>query len=151
MVDEPLAYLITWTTYGSWLPGEEKGWVNRDRPGIQPGNQALWNNAHVRLKQEPVTLTLEQRALVERTIRKHCEIRGWTLHAVNVRTNHVHVVVTAPVAPEKVMGEFKAWCARRLNELASAKQEWWTRHGSTKWINDTSYLENAITYTVEGQ
>jgi hypothetical protein len=26
-MDEPLAYFLTWTTYGSWLPGDERGWV----------------------------------------------------------------------------------------------------------------------------
>ena len=23
--DEPMAYFITWTTYGTWLPGDERG------------------------------------------------------------------------------------------------------------------------------
>jgi hypothetical protein len=30
-MDEPLAYFLTWTTYGSWLPGDERGWV--EKPG----------------------------------------------------------------------------------------------------------------------
>jgi hypothetical protein len=24
---EPLAYFFTWSTYGTWLPGDERGWV----------------------------------------------------------------------------------------------------------------------------
>jgi len=32
---EPLAYFLTWTTYGTWLPGDERGWVRR------PGNSNL--------------------------------------------------------------------------------------------------------------
>ena len=24
---EPLAYFLTWPTYGTWLPGDECGWV----------------------------------------------------------------------------------------------------------------------------
>ncbi len=24
---EALAYFLTWTTYGTWLPGDERGWV----------------------------------------------------------------------------------------------------------------------------
>ena len=24
---EPLAYFLTWPTYGTWLPGDERGWV----------------------------------------------------------------------------------------------------------------------------
>jgi hypothetical protein len=29
--EEPLAYFPTWTTYGAWLPGDERGWV--EKPG----------------------------------------------------------------------------------------------------------------------
>ena len=44
-----------------------------------------------------LTLTDEQRRIIkEDTIAAHCRIRGWHLHAVNVRTQHVHVVVNAP-------------------------------------------------------
>lgn len=41
-----------------------------------------------------ITLDPQQRELVDDTIRCHCEIRHWSLHALNVRTNHVHVVIT---------------------------------------------------------
>ena len=41
---------------------------------------------------------------------------GWRLHALTVRTNHVHAVVSADEAPEKVMTNFKIWATRRLRE-----------------------------------
>jgi REP element-mobilizing transposase RayT len=96
---------------------------------------------------------MAQRAIAEATIREHCTYRGWVLHAVNVRTNHIHVVATATnVSPDTVMSQFKAWCSRRLNEHAKRpRKRWWTKGGSTKWINDTDYLHNAIQYVVEMQ
>ncbi|HMF12984.1 MAG TPA: transposase [Gemmataceae bacterium] len=103
------------------------------------------------MTEPPITLSLDQRSLVEQTIRDHCAIRSWQLHAVNARTNHVHVVVTADRDPEVVMDQFKAWCSRRLNEQAGASRRWWTKHGSTKWINDEEYLQNAIEYVLERQ
>ncbi len=30
-MDDPLALFLTSTTYGSWLPGDERGWV--EKPG----------------------------------------------------------------------------------------------------------------------
>jgi len=85
-------------------------------------------------------------------VRDHCQFRNWTLHAVNARSNHVHTVVTADAAPELVMNQFKSWCSRRLNEQGGASRiRWWTRHGSTKWINDETYLLNAIRYVKELQ
>ncbi|MDA1049539.1 MAG: hypothetical protein O3C40_03545 [Planctomycetota bacterium] len=28
-MDDPLALFLTWTTYGSWLPGDEWEWVEK--------------------------------------------------------------------------------------------------------------------------
>jgi REP element-mobilizing transposase RayT len=154
---EPLAYFITWTTYGTWLPGDERGWVADGTPGVQAADRAKSEAAYGRLKESPATLDPEQRALVEATVRKHCAIRGWTLHAVHARSNHLHVVVTAAgVDPDTVMEQFKAWCSRHLNEHAARRgvlrrQHWWTKGGSTKWINDTDYFHNAVRYVVERQ
>src|SRR5205823_4191361 len=72
------------------------------------------------MTEDELTLNNEQRKIVEKTIADHCRIRGWHLHAVNCRTQHVHVVVTAPNCdPQGVMDQFKAWCTRHLKENAS--------------------------------
>jgi REP element-mobilizing transposase RayT len=151
-MSEPLAYFITWTTYGTWLPGDGRGWVEGGTPGIQAPDARRREEARVSLAEPPVTLDAAQREVVRATVEAHCRIRGWRLHAVNVRSNHVHVVVTAPPAPEQVMNQLKAWCSRRLNEQGGARREhWWTYHGSTKWINDEPYLRNSIRYVTELQ
>jgi REP element-mobilizing transposase RayT len=63
--------------------------------------------AQSQLKEPPFTLSAKSRTLAEETIRRHCEIRGWALPEPNVRTNHVHVVVTKPVySPETVREQF---------------------------------------------
>ena len=156
---EPLAYFLTWTTYGAWLPGDERGWVAK--PGEFRAPDAERKEAATRLMTESaLTLDPEQRSLVEVTIADHCRIRAWHLHVVNCRTQHVHVVVTAPQrVPEVVMDQFKAWCTRRLKELQRSRrpaneamrQSWWTQGGSKRWINDEKSLEAAIRYVLEGQ
>ena len=114
--ETPLAYHITWTAYGTWLAGDQRGWVARDLPEIQKPDPRREDLARSLMVEEAATLTPEQRDVVWRTIEDHCAIRRWTLHAVNVRTTHVHVVVTADRAPEDVMNQLKSWCSRRLNE-----------------------------------
>ena len=106
--DEPLAYFLTWTMYGSWLPGDERGWVAKPGEFLPP--DAHLEQASRSLMTEPqLILDSTQRELVENTIADHCRHRGWHLHAVACRTNHVHVVVTAPGRnPEDVMDQFKA-------------------------------------------
>lgn len=155
--EEPLAYFLTWTTYGTWLPGDERGWV--EKPGQFRAPDPERQEAARRLMTEPaLTLDMQQRSIVEATIADHCRIRGWQLHKVSARTQHVHVVVTAPGRdPEVVMDQFKAWCTRRLKERerslgkAKVRLNWWTQGGSKRWLNDADSLEAAIRYVAEGQ
>lgn len=161
-MSDPLGYLITWTTYGTWLHGDKRGWVKSGKAGIQQPDWQRKQHTRRKMAAPPVLLSDEQRNIVQKTVESHCVIRKWRLYAVNVRTNHVHLVVTAPVDPETMMNQLKAWCSRRLNEqirnqtiparsASKGPSKWWTEHGSTKWINDEVYLQNAIQYVLEGQ
>jgi REP element-mobilizing transposase RayT len=155
-----LAYHIIWTTYGTWLPGDARGWLKKNTPGIQEPDPQRERQAREHMAQQAVLLTLPQRALVERTIRDHCRIRKWSLHAVSARSNHVHVVVTADHDPDDVMGQFKAWCSRKLSDAAGLKsavavgagrRRWFTEGGDKEVIEREAYLQNAIRYVLDGQ
>jgi len=75
-----------------------------------------------------------------------CSAKGWAVHALAVRTNHVHIVVTAPnERPEKVMVCLKAWASRRLNTRLRTRR-WWTRHGSTRYLKTEVSLAKAVAY-----
>src|SRR4029453_19219934 len=113
---EPIAYFLTWATYGTWLPGDERGWVEY-RHGWQLPDSARKLEADARMAEDACILDNQQRQLVEATIRNHCRIRGWTLHAVNCRTNHLHLVVTADRHPDEIREQFKAWGTRKLKKL----------------------------------
>ena len=155
----PLAFFLTWTTYGSWLPGDNRGWV--ERPGrFRAPDAILEEAARKRMTEPELTLEREQRIIVEETVAEHCRIRSWILHAVNCRSQHVHVVVTAPERdPDDVMDQLKAWCARRLkkharSELtvsAKVRKKWWTRRGSKRRLYDETSLQAAVRYVLEGQ
>ena len=122
---------------------------------MQEPQPRLESYAKKLLKTDPVFLTQEHRDVVEATIRGHCEIRGWELHAVNARSNHVHVVVTADIHPRRVLEQLKVWCTRKLNQSfrsdGAAPERWWTEGGSKRWINDQQHLENVIRYVAEAQ
>lgn len=158
---DPLAYFLTWSTYGTWLPGDERGWVGY-RKGWQLPDPIRKCEAEARMGEDACVLDCQQRQLVERTISDHCRIRGWELHAVNCRTNHLHVVVAAPIPPKQVQVQLKAWCTRRLKDLESRRrgigrddpalrQQWWAERGSRRWINDHDSLEAAVLYVRDGQ
>ncbi len=155
-----LAYFLTWTTYGTWLPGDARGWVKKGVLGIQESDPERALAAEAAMAEPAVVLTSAQRVLVEDTIRDHCRRRGWTLHAVNARTNHVHVVVTAERDADEVMDQLKAWCARKLSDQAgltqpvarkAGRRRWFTEGGDKEKIEDEEHLANAIRYVLEGQ
>jgi hypothetical protein len=118
---EPLAYFITWATYGTWLPGDERGWVEYRR-GRQLPDPIRKLEAQARMTEDACRLDAEQREVVERQVVETCRFRGWHLHAVNCRSNHLHIVVTAGQRPEVVRSQLKAWCTRRLKELQTRRQ-----------------------------
>jgi REP element-mobilizing transposase RayT len=71
--------------------------------------------AEAGLATPPVKLNEEARRVVTEAIEAECAHRGWKLLAVNVRTNHVHVVVVWPGdSPEHMMQLLKSWATRRL-------------------------------------
>src|SRR5262252_5519515 len=114
---EPLGFLITFRTYGTWLHGEDRGSVDRRNynrygtPGMPP-NKRLLAEETMALRHAPVVLSPEQRIVVEDAIREVCDQRDYALHAVNVRSNHVHSVVTAPRKPEYVLNTLKSYATR---------------------------------------
>ncbi len=108
-----------------------------------------------RMNEDACRLSDHQRRIVEQAIAEHCRFRGWTLHASNCRTNHLHVVVTASLHPDDVRSRLKAWCSRRLNELSPdatrRRTRWWTERGSKRFLNTEESLEAAILYVRDGQ
>ena len=155
---DPLAYFLTWTTYGTWLPGDQRGWFDKPGEWHKP-DEYRQMIASLLMTEDACVLNADQRQIVEATIRRHCQVRSWVLHAVNCRSNHVHVVVTAPgYQPDLVMDQFKAWCTSKLKEHDKAQKhgkevrtKWWTERGSRRWINEQTALDSAVEYVVEQQ
>lgn len=150
-------YLITFVTYGSWLPGDPRGWVDDScndmlKPAMT-ASRSLEAYGQSLMSQDVFLLNAQTAPVVQRSIEAVCGHREWTLHAINVRTNHVHTLVGADVPPERLMNDFKAYATRGLREagLIQADRRVWARHGSTRWIDTDRSFELAKEYVVKGQ
>jgi REP element-mobilizing transposase RayT len=152
MMDDPIGYFLTWVTHGTWLPGDPRGWVEYQR-GWQPPDPIKEIEAAARMGEDACRLGDEQRALVENQIAETCRHRGWHLHAVNCRSNHVHVVVSAgDTRPKKIRADLKAWTTRSLKlQCDPNRDNWWAERGSIRFLYDEDRLEAAILYVTEGQ
>ncbi|QDT34822.1 hypothetical protein [Thalassoglobus polymorphus] len=152
MNDDPLAFFITWTVYGTFLQGDERWW--RSRGGSRPPQPKLQQWHRDRLNHEIILLSDSQRELVASEIQRLSDFRGWKLWIANPRTNHVHVVVTAMnYSGKKVRDQMKANCTRGLREKYSefVDRPVWSVNGDWKCINQEDDLEQAILYAGEAQ
>lgn len=154
----PKAYLLTFRTYGTWQHGDKRGSVDRsgfnkfggrrlaENPGLEEKERAA-------LSSPPFLLNREQRRAVYHAIREVCRFRSYEIFALNVRTNHVHIVVFGESTPEKMMEAFKSYATRRLRseELVSVEAKVWARHGSTRYLWKERSVNAAIEYVSYGQ
>jgi REP element-mobilizing transposase RayT len=153
----PLAYLITFTTFGSWLHGDPRGSRARNEPTfptlpIAP-NAALEAAERRAMQQPAIRLCAKARDITERVLRDVCVYKGWTLHAVHARPTHVHVIVSASVPVSDVLRVLKAWASRRLAEagLVPHGTRVWTRHASTVYLWTPESCDRAVHYVVHEQ
>src|SRR4030067_3041236 len=85
-----IGYMVTWTTYGSWLPGEERDYVKSGK--TLPGNPKILKASQARQKSATVKLDVRQKAIVRQAILDEGERIGQTIEALEVCANHVHIV-----------------------------------------------------------
>ena len=154
----PLAYLITFRCYGTWLHGDERGSVdefnNKYETQFLPPNKKWHEFNRSKLNYEPVKLNAEMRNAVEAAVRETCEIRGWRLAAINVRTNHIHTVVAVGKASsKKVLSAFKANATRKMreNKCWLFEHSPWADKGSRRYLWTEKSIEIAIDYVINGQ
>jgi REP element-mobilizing transposase RayT len=155
----PAAYLITFRAYGTWLHGDERGAVdvhrgqNRYRALKVPDNPKLESLMSRNMKQDPFLLDEKMRATVDLAIRQVCDLRGYDLLAINVRTNHVHAVVAAQCKPEHIADSFKSYSTRELRRecLIDAQTKPWSRGRSRKYLWKSKHVDAAIWYVLYSQ
>lgn len=156
-MNDPLAYFITFHTYGTWLPGREEGSVDDEHrqygmPHL-PADPEREQVANHNLKHEPFRMTREHAQSVLEAIIQTCKHREWILHAIHVRVTHVHVVVSSIQRAEKVMNDLKAYATRALRDqqLVSSEMKVWSRHGSTRYLWSEDQVAEKVAYTLHEQ
>ena len=145
------------SAHGTWLPGDERGYVNDTQneygepyKGFDPRRE---ETARGQMSQPPLELDLAMRAVVDFSIRESCEYPDWPVSALNVRTNHVHLVVGAVDSAAKIARTLKARATRSLREqtLIAADREIWARGTSKRVVWDESGVALAIDYVLHRQ
>jgi hypothetical protein len=95
---DTLAIMFTMTTYGTWLRGDLRGWV--DEGATMPPDPVLEEKDRQRMKHEPFVFAkgqlLDVGTMIGESLRSRLQQR---ILALTVRTWHVHFVVIATKHP----------------------------------------------------
>ena len=157
MDTKPLADLITFRTYGSWLHGDHRTSVDRYRnqygtPKIPP-NTSFETKMHNTQKQQTIILTKKHGDIILDAAIYACTKYNWDLFTIHVRTNHVHVTINSNRTPEHMVNQIKAYATRFLREKKafSKDSKIWSRGCSVKYLWTPESLYFASEYTVERQ
>ncbi|MEZ6040780.1 MAG: hypothetical protein R3C20_09750 [Planctomycetaceae bacterium] len=159
-------WFLTWTTYGTWLPGDQRGFVSdikrddgttvrHNLPGTEydANVRALEAHAASLQKASSVRLTKVQAELLMDQFLVTAEVRRWILFAVAIMANHCHLVVgvSGDPDPEKLLGDFKSYGSRKLNRNGQTVplDKRWTKSGSKRKLADDQAVLNAIQYTID--
>lgn len=156
-------WLLTTTTYATWLPGDDRGFVSpvpaekggwelHNMPGT-PYDADLPNleqAARERLKAPPIYLIQQQATVLVEQFHETARFRYWRLCAAAIMRNHFHIVVGVPgdPAPGKILGDFKSYGSRSLNRAFGkpASDTWWTEAGSKRKLKNNDAVIAAVIY-----
>lgn len=139
-----IGYMITWTTYGSWLQGDKRGFVKKGR--IYTANQSLTNSNRQSLSKEPVKLSKSHRRIVANAISEKANQLNQRIYALSVSSNHVHIVVDYIPKPIGLVVTHYKNSAQVALRKAGLCGRVWTKGFDKRYCFDQKSLRNRIHY-----
>jgi REP element-mobilizing transposase RayT len=137
-------YMLTWTTYGTWLQGDKRRWV-KDGKVFEPNSELEEANKESQINGS-IKLNDGQKEIVETAILEEAEKIGEKIPAILVWSNHVHIVVEGGINPiEEVVSRFKNAAYFALRKKGYNKRIW-TRGYDKRFCFDKESLQERIKY-----
>ena len=156
-LNSPLAYLITWSCYGTHLWGSRAGSVDRRHnlygsPLVRRNDQRN-RSLERRLQEPPFRLDAPRREVVLQAVCDECQQRGWALRACHVRQSHVHSVVESTIAGTTTRSVLKSAASRYLSRRGFdlTRRKRWTAKGSVRPLWTAKQVAAAVEYVVNRQ
>jgi REP element-mobilizing transposase RayT len=159
--EDPFALFITWTTYGTWLPGDERGYVSNtllpgggflakeNRPGIEARKDDAFTLEQAKLQQnwDSVWLTPDEAFTAVSALATAASKRHWRILRAAAMANHIHLVVTdCPDDGPAVRRILKGNAHAELSTARGKMLRWWTTGGSDHYLHDIAAIEASIQY-----
>jgi REP element-mobilizing transposase RayT len=139
-----VGYMVTWTTYGTWLQGDKRGYVREGKilpadAGLEEANKKLQKSGLFRL-------TPEQKRVVEEAVLKEAKRIGQEILALAVCSNHIHLVASkSNESIENAVSRYKNVSSSALKKTGLTKRIW-TRGFDKRFCFSGKHLEQKIEY-----
>ena len=126
--------MLTWTTYGSWLPGDERKYVQDGK--IMQADKDIFERNKKRLKAEIVILTNSEKQIVKKIILSEAKRICQIIEGIVVYSKHVHLSVRPHLESiEEIVGRYKSITTRHL-WTEGRQGRIWTKGYDTRLCHD---------------
>ena len=136
-----LGIMLTWTTYGPWLRGDARGWV--DKGVVFPPNPQLRAADQKRLRLGPFTFAPGEVFAAGGLIGQALRELDATIHALHVGTWHVHGIVRYLPVP---MPAIVKKATDRVRRGLGYRRAIWVAGYDKRFCFDAVSLRNRIEY-----
>ncbi len=161
-------WLLTTTSYGSWLPGDDRGFVSNVRvnegPEIRHNRMGeefdkqisdLAEHSKQKLLGPAVEFSSAHAESLLLQFQETAAHRGWGLLAAAVMATHVHLIVgvAGDPSPDNLLRDFKSYGSRALNrDFGTPKSgTWWTESGSRRKLPTVQSVLGGVRYVLGQQ
>ncbi len=150
-------YHVEFNTFGTWLPGDPRGFRDHDHRIHSSGDyrhppppwehQALHRSVRAKLHKSPVELAPAQRESAGQCLREAIQSQGLQIHVIAVITNHVHVLVCGTfddTSLRKIVGSAKRKSSHHLRSEIPGSL--WQRKIGVYPVRNESHRVNIVSY-----
>jgi len=143
-VAKTLGYMLTWTTYGTWLQGDDRRYVSNGQ--VLNGDKELFQLCEFLQKGLTVKLNYKEKQIVHNAIIKESKSIGQKVLALAVYSNHVHLVLEYIPKPISEIVAYYKKAGRLALKDAGITGRVWSKGYDKRYCFDEVTLNNRIKY-----
>ena len=142
-----VGYMITWTTYGTWLQGDERKFVKNGE--TRGENIAIKRDCEKKMTGQAVRLGRREKTIVKDAILDASKRFKQKIPAIAVYSNHVHIVCEYVDVPIGIIAGYYKNAGRAALQKNGVMGKVWTSGYNTRYCFDEKSLKNRIEYVLE--
>lgn len=139
-----IGYMLTWRTYGTWLQGDERGYVKDGK--LLNQNETLEQINKINLKKQPIKFNSKQKEIVKDSIIQKAKRLNQKVFALTVLSNHIHLLVEKKQESIETTAALYKTAARTALNKNGLEGKIWSKGYDKRYCFSYQELNNRIEY-----